>query len=196
MFKSSIGNSPSNSTEGKLAELIQAELSILDGATVTTAELNILDGVTSTASELNLVDGLVADGIKGTSVKKIVAVPFLFSDQSTSGAWDSAVTIPDNAIITRCWYDVVTTFTGNGDDSSTIAISTEGANDMVTAVAIQTGTPFDAGMQEGIPQTDDPSTYVKMTSANNVTVTVAIVSTDTLLSAGSMVIFIEYVQSI
>ena len=38
-----------------LAALTEAEIQILDGATVTTAELNILDGVTSTASELNIL---------------------------------------------------------------------------------------------------------------------------------------------
>jgi len=39
-----------------LGGVTNAELSILDGATVTTAELNILDGVTATATELNYND--------------------------------------------------------------------------------------------------------------------------------------------
>jgi hypothetical protein len=39
------------------AGISEAELEILDGATVTTDELNILDGVTSTATELNVMDG-------------------------------------------------------------------------------------------------------------------------------------------
>ena len=39
------------------AGISEAELEILDGATVTTDELNILDGVTSTATELNIMDG-------------------------------------------------------------------------------------------------------------------------------------------
>ena len=43
-----------------MAALTEAEIQILDGATVTTAELNILDGVTATASELNITDGLSA----------------------------------------------------------------------------------------------------------------------------------------
>ena len=37
-----------------------AELSILDGATVTTAELNILDGATVTTAELNYVSGVTS----------------------------------------------------------------------------------------------------------------------------------------
>ena len=42
------------------ANISEAELEILDGATVTTDELNILDGVTATATELNLIDGVTA----------------------------------------------------------------------------------------------------------------------------------------
>jgi len=58
-----------------LAELSEAELEILDGATVTTAELNILDGVTATAAELNILDGVtstaaelnILDGVTATA---------------------------------------------------------------------------------------------------------------------------------
>ena len=42
------------------ANISEAELEILDGATVTTDELNILDGVTSTAAELNILDGVTS----------------------------------------------------------------------------------------------------------------------------------------
>ena len=58
-----------------LAALTSTEISILDGATVSTAELNILDGVTATASELNILDGVTAtaselnimDGVTATT---------------------------------------------------------------------------------------------------------------------------------
>ena len=43
-----------------LGGVTNAELSILDGATITTAELNILSGVTATATELNTLDGITA----------------------------------------------------------------------------------------------------------------------------------------
>ena len=60
-----------------LAALTEAEIQILDGATVTTAELNILDGVTSTAAELNILDGVTAtaaelnilDGVTSTTAE-------------------------------------------------------------------------------------------------------------------------------
>jgi len=48
-------------TASALADLSQAEVQILDGATVTTDELNILDGVTATGAELNFVDGVTSN---------------------------------------------------------------------------------------------------------------------------------------
>ena len=47
-------------TATALVALTQAEVQILDGATVTTTELNLLDGVTATTAELNLLDGVTA----------------------------------------------------------------------------------------------------------------------------------------
>ena len=60
-----------------LAALTQAEVQILDGATVTTAELNILDGVTATAAEINILDGVTStatelnllDGVTATTAE-------------------------------------------------------------------------------------------------------------------------------
>ena len=62
-------------TASALADLTQAEVQILDGATVTTSELNILDGLTATTSELNIMDGVTAttselnimDGVTATT---------------------------------------------------------------------------------------------------------------------------------
>ena len=64
-------------TSQALADLTQAEVQILDGATVTTAELNKLDGVTASTTELNLVDGVTAsttelnilDGVTATTAE-------------------------------------------------------------------------------------------------------------------------------
>ena len=46
-----------STTASALADLTQAEVQILDGATVSTNELNILDGVTANATEINQLDG-------------------------------------------------------------------------------------------------------------------------------------------
>jgi len=39
----------------------QAELNILDGATLSTAEINLLDGVTATTAEINYLDGVTSN---------------------------------------------------------------------------------------------------------------------------------------
>ena len=66
-----------SNTASALADLTQAEVQILDGATVTTSELNTLDGITSTAAELNVLDGVTAstselnilDGVTATATE-------------------------------------------------------------------------------------------------------------------------------
>ena len=66
-----------STTAEALADLTQAEVQILDGATATTAELNILDGVTSTTAELNILDGVtstaaelnILDGVTATTAE-------------------------------------------------------------------------------------------------------------------------------
>ncbi len=47
-------------TASALADLTQAEVQVLDGATLSTTELNKLDGVTSTTAEINVLDGVTA----------------------------------------------------------------------------------------------------------------------------------------
>ena len=48
-------------TANALADLTQAEVQILDGATVNSGELNLLDGVTATTAEINYVDGVTSN---------------------------------------------------------------------------------------------------------------------------------------
>ena len=66
-----------NTTASALADLTQAEVLVLDGATLSTAELNTLDGITATTSELNALDGItstvgelnVLDGVTATTTE-------------------------------------------------------------------------------------------------------------------------------
>lgn len=181
-----------------------ADGDLVDGKTLPTGDIvgrtdtQVLTNKTLDADD-NTISDLTAANLKsgdGLTMKKLARATFSYSDQSGSGAYDTSVTLPDNAIITKVYYDVTTTFGGDGDDSSTIAIHVEGANDIVTATAISTGGDiWDVGIHEGIPKTEDTATWVKTTQARNITVTVAINATDTALDAGSMVIFVEYVIS-
>ena len=75
-----------------LAALTEAEIQILDGATLSTSELNILDGVTTTASELNVLDGITSTtselnlmdgGTSATSTTLAAADRFVCNDNGT-----------------------------------------------------------------------------------------------------------------
>lgn len=112
-------------------------------------------------------------------------------DGGAISAIDLGVTLPDNAIIQGGFYDMITTAT-SATDAGTGAISVEGANDIVTAVAIGTGTPFDAGQQAIIPKSNTPqTTSVKTTSAQAVTFTIAVEA----FTAGKFVLFLYYTIS-
>lgn len=148
-------------------------------------------------SKLNLAGSVLSTDISSSDgARKIARVSVAYTDLTTAGtgvAFVSGVTIPDNAIILRTYYDVTTTFAGDGDDSSTIKIGIEDQdNDVVAAVAIKTATDWDIGLHEGI-QDGAMANALKLTAARQVAVTWTAVATDTTLNAGAMDVFVEYV---
>ena len=107
--------------------------------------------------------------------------------------------IPDNSVIIKCWYEVLTTFGEDGDDSSTISIGLEDQdNDLVIAAAIKTGTPWDAAtiVETIVANIDDPSVFLKLTAARQIAVTVDYIATDTVLDAGSMDVTCLYISGV
>jgi len=132
-----------------------------------------------------------ADGLVVKRVARATFDPSANSGERTIGAHGLGVTIPDNAVVTRTWYDVITTFQSAGADAGTIALKAEGANDVVSAVAISDGgNPWDAGLHDAI-QTGAASAFVKTTAARELTATVA----GQALTAGKLVLFAEYTVS-
>lgn len=126
---------------------------------------------------------------------------------TTAAAHPTGVFVPDNAIVTRCFYEVNTTFT-SASDTATIAIMIEGANDVVSAIAINDGTnPWDAGIHGtivgsptlGADAAHDTAievgaliaaSFIKVDGQEEVTFTVG---TD-VLTAGKLTLYIEYVM--
>lgn len=106
----------------------------------------------------------------------------------TIAAHGCGLTIPKNAIVTRAVYKVLTTFT-SATDAGTIAIKIVGANDVVSAAAISTGTTWDAaGPILGIPVTATAATWLTTTADSEVTFTVAVEA----LTAGKLVLWVEW----
>lgn len=80
------------------------------------------------------------------------------------------VPVPAGTIVLDGVIDVITTF-ASATDAATIAIHFNAANDLVSAVAISTGTPWDAGLHAIVPL--GAAANAKKASADrNVTITV------------------------
>lgn len=167
--------------------------------TATPAELNILDGATVTAAELNQLDQSAHSS--SASLTEGVGLPLFHSvstyDFAVDGGSQGAIAIgdalPDNALVLGGFVDVETTCTDGASDTATIALSIVGANDIVSAIAINDGSnPWDAGQQAIIPKFNTPeSTSVKLTAANQVDVTIATAD----LTAGKFHVHLFYVLS-
>lgn len=103
----------------------------------------------------------------------------------------SPVVIPARAVIIGGFVSVITTCVTAGADAGTMAISVEGANDIVAAIAVSNAAnPWDAGRQPIVPKRNTPeTTSVKTTVARRVTFTIAVQA----FTAGKFVVYLEYV---
>lgn len=141
--------------------------------------------------------------------KKVVKATFDATSGKAIAAHNLGVYIPTGAIITNAFFDVRTTFTSAGD-TATIALSVEGADDLVAAIAINdVSNLWDAGVQgtlagsaalsvfhasnnpTAIQMADSISdSYIKTTADRALTATVATQA----LTAGVLDLYVEYVS--
>lgn len=146
------------------------------------------------AGDLVRESDLVSGDEDGLSVVRTVRGTFDFAVQGgVVGNFDlldeqgAAISIPANSILLDGMVDVQTTFTSSGDNA-TLAIQAEGANDIVNAVAIGTGTPWDQGLRAIIPL-GAAANAVKTTVARPLRVVIGVED----VTAGKMTIFLRYV---
>ena len=175
-------------TNGKLYQNTNTKASPTWGSVGDIASADIDAGA---VTELKLSTALQG-AAEGLGNLRVARATYDFAvDGGAISAIDSGVTIPDNAVIVGGFVDVVTTLT-SATDAATMAISTEGADDIVAAVAISTGTPWDAGLHAIVPKANTPeSTGIKMTAANAVTFTIAVEA----VTAGKFECYLNYVIS-
>lgn len=139
-----------------------------------------------------LPSNAAADGLV---MKGLARATFDATGGKAVASYGLGVVLPDNAIITRSWYEVITTFTSAGADAGTIAlgIPTDDVAGIVAALAISNGgNIWDAGLHEGIQDGAAANMSVKTTAARELTADVAVQD----LTAGKLVLFCEYVISI
>ena len=149
---------------------------------------------------------------KGAIVREMAVAVFDPSSNTSEravGAHGLGVYLPDNAIITNAWYDVITTVTTASTDSGTIALHVQSAGDLVAAIAVSNASNvWDAGVHGtlvsapnlGADAAHDTALEVialyaalpiKMTAEREITATVAVAA----LLTGKVRIFVEYVIS-
>lgn len=129
------------------------------------------------------------------NVKRIARATYDYTEHggaiSTIGL---GVTIPDNAIVTRTYYEVITTLTSNAaNDAATISfdIPVDDVAGLVAATAISAGgNIWDAGYHEGIQDGTAAAFAVKTTGARELSITIGVEAID---AAGIVVFFCEYV---
>ena len=151
----------------------------------------------------------------GLTVKKVATATFDTAGTDSAGvanttiaAHGSGVYLPDNAVILKMWFDVITTFT-SATDAGTIAAHASGAGDLLAAIAISAaGNVFDAGLHHGLPGSPilgaeaahDTSielaalmatSFIKLSAEKEIIFTVAV----EVLTAGKLVAFVEYMIS-
>ncbi len=130
-----------SATAAALADLTEAEVQILDGATVTTAELNILDGVTATAAELNILDGVTASAadinlIDGITNGTVIASKAIITDANKDITGGRNITISGE--LDAATLDI----SGDADIDGTTnldAVDIDGAVDMASTLIMSGG---------------------------------------------------------
>jgi hypothetical protein len=131
----------------------------------------------------------------GLTVKKVATALFDTAGTDSAGVANTTIAshgtgvyLPNDAVITRAWFEVLTTFT-SATDAATLAVTTQTAGDVKAAIAISNvANPWDAGYTEGI-QAGAAANFVKLSAEREIVVAVAVEA----LTAGKMVIFVEYV---
>jgi hypothetical protein len=96
--------------------LTDAEMAILDGATVTTAELNILDGVTATTAELNILDGVTATAEELNIIDGVTATTEEINILDGVTATTAELNIMDGVTATTSELNSLDGFTGDYED--------------------------------------------------------------------------------
>jgi predicted RecA/RadA family phage recombinase len=138
------------------------------------------------------VGSAAANGLGVLRAARFAFNPSANAGERTIGAHGLGVTLPDNAIVLGGGVEILTTFT-SATDAGTIALSIQGANDLITATAISSGTFWDAVAYKGVVPTAlelaGVATAIKLTAAREVTATVAVEA----LTAGKLVGWLFYV---
>jgi len=131
----------------------------------------------------------VASSGDGRYAGKYFAAEIDYTDIEAQSDVAIQINVPDNAIITNCFYDVHTTFTSSSD-AATIGFQIESSEDLFAPTAISSGTTWDAaGPKQMIPDWATVGDQIKLTAARDLEV---LRGGGEDLTAGAMTVFCNY----
>jgi hypothetical protein len=186
------------STADTVTGQVAADLGLLDEDVINIQGSDGIDTIVVNITSAGVVS-VVTDGSGRTLVRAEYVWDVNINEAAgaagTAGTYGLGVIIPDDAVITGAWYEVLETFHDTGTDQSTVAIQALAANDLLSALALDAGTALDAAnptiLVEMVPVIETPSTFIKMSSAKELKLLLATGPLD----GGELLLYVEYVQS-
>lgn len=129
----------------------------------------------------------------GSTTSDIILYSDLSKGASTGvGSSTGRAVLPNNAIITHAWIDVLTTPTTAGSNG-TIALRAVTTGDLIAATALTTYT----GRMQLVPKGATVSSYLKVVSAGDTPIKMSVAKSSagqaSPLNAGKFNVYIEYV---
>lgn len=113
-----------------------------------------------------------------------------FTSLTAIGQHYLGATLPDNALIVGGGVEVFTTLADGADDSATVALQVNGANDIVTATAISAGgNIWDEGNHDIVPD-NTGSTAIKLTAERELLAVIA----DDQIPTGKFRVWLLYIE--
>lgn len=134
--------------------------------------------------------GSAADGLMAV---KVARATYDFAvDGGAISSIGLGVTLPDNAIVTRTYIQVITTLESS-TDAATIALTipTDDVAGLRAATAINSGTSWDAGFKDGVQDGVIANFSEQCTAEREITATIAVEA----VTAGKFIVFCEYIVS-
>jgi hypothetical protein len=164
------------------------ELNALHGQGAVAADFAKLHAVTTTAAQMNeATAALGTDGLARQGTCR-VTYDFAVDGGAVSAIVPSAApSLPAKATVTRAWAQVLTGFTGGA--GATIALSIEGANDLLAAGTIANKGFDSTGYKELIPDGTAAKFVQTSVGTRKLTLTVAV----NALTAGKAIVILDYV---
>ena len=140
------------------------------------------------SSELDLLDSSNGAPTSGTAWGATPRIAYAQIDMSNAAIGNHVLvaSMPNNVLVTGCWYTVDTTFTSGGGDAAELSISVNGVNIVAPTAISGGGNIWDAG-NHGVSL----SNPISCSTSGPAQVTVA---TQAVTSNSTITVWIEYFQ--